>query len=189
MRDTQSLLKLLQLELAAHPPGAPVIKVWITAEPAPPRSAQHGFFLPVTPEAEKLEITLARISAIVGERRAGIARLLDTHHAESFLMDRFVARHRGITKQHLHIVGHEEQPVAADLSSRPCICRSTAEGRPAPSKQTSKERTRRQELQGKVLWSAGPWRSSGDWWMAKTKNRHSQQVQVPGMPVGPRRMG
>jgi len=60
MRDTKVFLKLLQLELAAHPPGAPITKVWIAAEPAPPRSAQRGLFLPVTPEAEKLEITLAR---------------------------------------------------------------------------------------------------------------------------------
>ena len=91
MRDTKVFLKLLQLELAAHPPGAPVTKVWITAEPAPPRSAQRGLFLPVTPEAEKLEITLARISGIVGERRAGIARLLDPHRPNSFQVDRFVA--------------------------------------------------------------------------------------------------
>ena len=24
--------------------------------------------------------------------------------------------------------------------------------------------TDREDLQGKILWSAGPWRSSGDWW-------------------------
>ena len=91
MRDTKVFLKLLQLDLAAHPPGAPVIKMWITAQPAPPRSAQRGLFLPITPEPEKLEITLARISAIVGERRAGIARLLDSHRRESFQIDRFSA--------------------------------------------------------------------------------------------------
>ena len=94
MRDTKVFLKLLQLELAAHPPGAPITKVWITAEPAPPRSAQRGLFLPITPEAEKLEITLARISGIVGERRAGIARLLDTHRRDGFRMERFVARRK-----------------------------------------------------------------------------------------------
>ena len=91
MRDIKVFLKLLQLELASHPPGAPITKVQIAAELAPPRSAQRGLFLPVTPEAEKLEITLARISGIVGERRAGIARLLDTHRRDVFLMDRFVA--------------------------------------------------------------------------------------------------
>ena len=73
MRDPKIFLKLLQLDLAAHPPGAPVCKLWLAAEPARPRSAQRGLFLPITPEAEKLEITLARINGVVGERRAGIA--------------------------------------------------------------------------------------------------------------------
>ena len=84
MRDAKVFLKLLQLDLAAHPPGAPILKLWISAQPAPPRSAQRGLFLPLTPEAEKLEITLARIISIVGERRAGIARLLDTHRPDAF---------------------------------------------------------------------------------------------------------
>ena len=91
MSDAKVFLKLLQLELAAHPPGAPVIKIWITAEPAPPRSAQCGLFLPTSLEPEKLEITLARISGVVGERRAGIAQLLDSHQQDSFRIDRFVA--------------------------------------------------------------------------------------------------
>ena len=56
MRDAKVFLKLLQLELTAHPPGAPVTKVWIAAEPAPPRSAQRGLFLPISPEAERLEL-------------------------------------------------------------------------------------------------------------------------------------
>ena len=84
MRDTKVFLKLLQLDLAANPPGAPVSKIWITAQPAPPRSAQRGLFLPITPEAEKLEITLGRIKAVIGEHRAGIARLLDSHCARKF---------------------------------------------------------------------------------------------------------
>ena len=91
MRDAKVFLKLLQLDLAAHPPGAPVLKLWISAQPAPPRSAQRGLFLPLTPEAEKLEITLARIISIVGEHRAGIARLLDTHRPDAFAMERFAA--------------------------------------------------------------------------------------------------
>ncbi len=92
MRDPKVFLKLLQLDLAAHPPGAPVCKLWITAEPARPRSAQRGLFLPITPEAEKLEITLARITGVVGERRAGIAKLLDTHRPGAFRMERFVSQ-------------------------------------------------------------------------------------------------
>src|SRR3974390_413422 len=90
MRDPKVFLKLLQLDLAAHPPGAPVCKLWLAAEPARPRSTQRGLFLPVTPEAEKLEITLARITGVVGERRAGIVKLLDTHRRDAFQIERFV---------------------------------------------------------------------------------------------------
>ncbi len=112
MRDAKVFLKLLQLELATNPPGAPVTKIWILAEPAPPRSAQRGLFLPLTPEAEKLEITLTRIKAIIGKRRSGIARLQDSHRPQSFQLDRFAVvatdvgkkrlPQRGIGMPHLH---------------------------------------------------------------------------------------
>src|SRR3974377_983636 len=50
MRDPKIFLKLLQLDLAAHPPGAPVCKLWLAAEPGPARSAPRRAFLPITPE-------------------------------------------------------------------------------------------------------------------------------------------
>jgi protein ImuB len=170
MRDSKVLLKLLQLELVAHPPGAPVTKVWITAKPAPPRSAQHGLFLPVSPEAEKLEITLARISSMVGECRAGVARLLDSHRRDSFRMERFVcAPEESKSAKYPTLSDNGGQPLLALRLFRPA-CRlrvRLAEGRPAYlSAATAKNRT---ELQGRILWSAGPWCSSGDWWKENAK--------------------
>ena len=91
MLDAKLFLKLLQLDLNAHPPGAPIIKIHLAAEPARPRSAQGGLFLPPTPEPEKLELTLARITSMVGQNRVGAVELLDTHHPEGFRMRRFVA--------------------------------------------------------------------------------------------------
>src|SRR5271167_1339267 len=111
LRDTKVFLKLLQLELATHPPRAPVTKVSITAQPAPPRSAQRGLFLPISPEVEKLEITLARISSVVGERRAGIARLLDSHR-DSFRMDRFTAAPEESQQPH---------PTTSDIAKQPSL--------------------------------------------------------------------
>ena len=134
MRDAKVFLKLLQLELAAHPPGAPVTKVWITAEPAPPRSAQRGLFLPISPEAERLEITLARISGVVGERRAGIARLLDSHRRDSFRMERFMAAPEEFRRrqQHPTVSDIEEQPPLALRIFRPArqLRVRLSEGRP-----------------------------------------------------------
>src|SRR5260370_41261391 len=90
MLDSKLFLKLLQLDLNANPPGAPIIKIHLIAEPARPRSTQGGLFLPPSPEPEKLELTLARIAGLVGEARVGSLELLDTHRAEGFRMRRFV---------------------------------------------------------------------------------------------------
>ena len=91
MLDTKVFLKLLQLDLNAHPPGAPIVKIHLAAEPARPRSAQGGLFLPPSPEPEKLELTLARIAGMVGEHKVGAVELLDTHHPDGFRMQHFVA--------------------------------------------------------------------------------------------------
>jgi protein ImuB len=178
LRDPKVLLKLLQLELAAHPPGAPATKVWIATEPAPPRSAQRGLFLPVTPEAEKLEITLARISGIVGERRAGSARLLDAHRPHSFQIDRFAPPvEEPKPSPALTMSDIDDWPFLGLRIFRPA-CRLRVrllEGRPvslAADKQTD-----RGKLQGNILWSAGPWRSSGDWWTERAKQESSSHGQ------------
>ena len=170
MRDKNVFLKLLQLDLAAHPPGAPVVKLWISAQPAPPRAAQRGLFLPSSPEPEKLEITLARVNAIVGERRAGIAKLLDTHRRDSFQVERFGKDDKSGS---LTLSDAGSSPPLALRLIRP-VCQlkvQVSAGRPAtltaegtPSVQP--------KLQGSVMWSSGPWRSSGDWW---TQNAGDQQ--------------
>jgi len=159
MREAKVFLKLLQLDLAAHPPGAPVIKVWITAEPAPPRSAQRGLFLPVIPEAERLEITLARVSSVVGERRLGIARVLDTHRRDSS-MERFTAGEPR-PDEGLTIPQNAELPLALRIF-RPALPLqvTVVQGRPA----IVCGGKRPCGLAGEILWSAGPWHSSGDWW-------------------------
>ncbi len=175
MRDSKVFLKLLQLDLAAHTPGAPVTKLWIGAQPAPPRSAQRGLFLPVSPEPEKLEITLARINAIVGEQRAGIARLVDSHRQDSFRVDRFETATEKVTRTvspTMSDISHAP-PLAMRLIRPECHLKvQLSEGRPAwLSAQT--RQTERENLEGMVLWSAGPWRSSGDWWIEKAQGEQS----------------
>ncbi len=170
IRDSKVFLKLLQLELAARPPGAAVLKIWVTAQPAPPRTAQRGLFLPVTPEPERLEITLARISSIVGERRAGIARLLDSHRRESFSIARFTGavNEASRTSSPTMSDGGDHVPLAVRIMrpARPLqVCLSA--GRPdALASEGQAEETK---IQGKVVWSAGPWRSSGYWWTENMK--------------------
>src|SRR5208337_3790059 len=150
------------------------------AEPAPPRSAQRGLFLPITPEAEKLEITLARISGIVGERRAGIARLLDTHRQDSFRMERFVASAEEPKQAQPPTMSEvEEQPPFALRILRPAsqLRVRITEGRPV-SMTAVTQQPGRGELKGGIVWSAGPWRSSGDWWTENAKEAPANQDQT-----------
>src|SRR5690348_262263 len=86
MRSPRVFLKLIELDLEKHSPAAPVLKVSIAAEPARPRTAQNGLFIPLAPEPEKLELTLARIAAVVGEENVGSPELVDTHRPGAFRM-------------------------------------------------------------------------------------------------------
>src|SRR5206468_5450756 len=79
MRQTKPILKLLQLDLEAHSPKAPIVAVRLVLKPVQPRTTQNGFFLPATPAPDKLELTLMRIRDLVGESNVGVPELLNTH--------------------------------------------------------------------------------------------------------------
>jgi protein ImuB len=158
MLDPKLFLKLLQLDLNAHPPGAPIIKIHLVAEPERPRSAQGGLFLPPSPEPEKLELTLARIAGMVGEARVGSLELLDTYRSEGFRMKRFVP---GTAPSRQEGSAEEKSAVAALRMFRPPLRANVTLENGEPVRVVC---SKKKEVQGGVLWKAGPWRSSGDWW-------------------------
>jgi protein ImuB len=163
MRESKSLLKLLQMDLEAHPPTAPTIALSLSLKPVHPRTVQTGIFLPVTPAPDKLELTLARIRGIVGEANVGIPQLLDTHHPQPF---RLVPGppapnpQSRRTSQHSFRYFNPPLPATIDLiNNRPV--RLSAPG-----------------IQGKVLNAAGPWRTSGDWWTSTVWNRDEWDIAL-----------
>jgi protein ImuB len=162
MLDAKVFLKLLQLDLNAHPPGAPIVKIHLAAEPARPRSAQGGLFLPPSPEPEKLELTLARIAGMVGENNVGAVELLDTHHPDGFRMRRFLSEApRKNEREKTPDTSEEKSAVTALRRLRPPLrVQVTLES----SQPVRVACTKKKEVQGEVLWKAGPWRASGDWW-------------------------
>jgi len=168
MLDSRVFLKLLQLDLNAHPPGAPITKIHLSAEPARPRSAQGGLFLPPSPEPEKLELTLARIAGIVGEQKVGAVELLDTHHPEGFRMRRFVAEVARKTPQKRNHDSFEVQSAITALRRFRPPLRADVK---LESGQPVHLASRKKEVQGEVLWRAGPWRFSGDWWEREAWSR------------------
>ena len=176
MLDAKVFLKLLQLDLNAHPPGAPIMKIHIAAEPARPRSAQGGLFLPPAPEPEKLELTLARIAGIVGEQKVGAVELLDTHHPEGFRMRRFVAEvARKIPQKKTPDAAEAQSAVTALRRLRPPVRANVTLENGQPVRLVC---PKKKEMQGEVLWKAGPWRFSGDWWEREAWSRDEWDLAV-----------
>src|SRR5438094_6420889 len=89
MRNPRTFLRLFLLDIESHPPPAPIVAVAITAEPVQPRVLQTGLFIPLAPEPEKLEVTLARLAKLLGAENVGSPELLDTHRPDAFRMKRF----------------------------------------------------------------------------------------------------
>jgi len=175
MLDAKVFLKLLQLDLNAHPPGAPIMKIHLAAEPARPRSAQGGLFLPPSPEPEKLELTLARIAGIVGEQKVGAVELLDTHHPEGFRMRRFVAEvARKTPQKKTHDSAEAQSAITALRRFRPPLRADVKLENGQPVHLIC----RKKEVQGEVLWRAGPWRFSGDWWEREAWSRDEWDIAV-----------
>jgi protein ImuB len=210
MLDAKVFLKLLQLDLQAHPPGAPIVKIHLSADPARPRALQSGLFQPVFPEPEKLELTLARIAGIVGEGRVGSVELLDAHREGAFAVRHFAPaepapvepevkheakqsgnRKKNISMQENDSVSSLEEKLDEDAKQnakeqmsavialrlfRPPLVASVTLREAKPVQMRCLER---EDLAGEIVWTAGPWRSSGDWSEQEGWSREEWDIAVP----------
>ncbi|MGH9615960.1 MAG: DNA polymerase Y family protein [Acidobacteriaceae bacterium] len=150
--DRQLWIKLLHLDLEAHPPQAAIVSLTLTAEPGSTSKVQMGLFSPQLPEPGRLDVTLARIRAIVGEECAGRAMLRDSNKPGEFRMEPFAiptphgaeifcARPRTALRQLrppeiVTVMLHNERPIAFFLKKKRYV----------------------------VEKSYGPWLTNGDWW-------------------------
>lgn len=182
-QDGKVLLKLLQLDLAAHPPSAPVKKVSVEVFPARVRTSQTGLFQPLAPEPAQLEITLARLRAAVGEKdeqdreRVGFPMNTDSHHPDSFQVlsrvEESHARGRKLHGQQKEILDCLSSPQLVLRRFRPPLAAlvelSSERSGPPVSKQTASSKNLPAAvifngIKARVLHACGPWRSSGSWW-------------------------
>jgi protein ImuB len=166
MRDHKVFLKLLLLDIEMHPPQAAVITVSINCEPVKPRVLQNGLFISLAPAPDKLELTLARLSKLVGEQNIGSPVLLDTHRPDAFSMKRFVVTSKEPRKRGKRSSNHQ-----SEVGNRHCLgfrmfrppLRAIVEVSNGLPKQVSAWGKQR-SVYGKVINLAGPWRTTGDWW-------------------------
>ena len=169
MRSPRTFLKLLELDLKEHPPSSPIVKVTISAEPAKPRVTQNGLFIPLSPEPEKLELTLARITALVGPQNVGTPELLDTHRPGAFRM------HGAAIHTSNHSASKRGQECLHHLAFRVFRPPKSAKVQ-APGGQPTYISA--PGIQGKVLVFAGPWRTSGEWWTTEEWSRDEWDIAL-----------
>lgn len=166
MTESKDLMKMLHLELSENPPSNAVLKVWIEVNPVEPRRAQHGLFVPASPEPEKLETTLARVRHFVGKQNVGSPYLLNTYRPDRFVMHAFMPP---------RIVGKEAKTHELRLCLRrfrpPCDARVRLENR-RPAYVVAPG------VRGAVVNSRGPWRMSGNWWSEDVWNRDRWDVAL-----------
>jgi len=150
--DRPLWIKLLHLDLEAHPPEAAIVAVTLTAEPGSTSKVQLGLFSPQLPEPMRLDVTLARIRALVGDECVGSPVLRDTNAPDGFRVEAFKVA-----------VGHScvdtvARPLAAMRQLRP----------PERASVTLRDRQPAsfifRDCRYEVEHAYGPWLAEGDWW-------------------------
>ncbi len=167
--DQRAFLKLLHLDLAAHPPTAPVVEVRLEVNPVKPQAAQSGLFIPGAPEPVKLELTLARIKAIVGPERVGSPELVDTHRPGAFQMAVWGGTPGPQPAPWPASGGKRVQGDPRGPGVRPTIRLALRVFRPPRAARVELDAGQPRfvsaaGIRGRVQERAGPWRTSGDWW-------------------------
>jgi protein ImuB len=178
MRDHKVFLKLLLLDIEMHPPQSAVRSVAINCEPVKPRVLQNGLFIPLAPAPDKLELTLARLSKLIGENNIGSPVLLDTHRPDAFSMKRFVLQTKETRRRKSNPQSAIPNPksIIGFRMFRPPLRAvvETASGWPVQISAWGKQRS----VYGKVVSLAGPWRSTGDWWRKDSWARDEWDVAI-----------
>jgi protein ImuB len=182
MRDHKVFLKLLLLDTEMHPPQSAVKSVSINCEPVKPRVLQNGLFVPLAPAPDKLELTLARLSKLIGENNIGSPAVLDTHRPDAFSMKRFVLkttsekeRRRSKAKNPQSEIRNPKSVFGFRMFRPPLrAVVEVASGWPVQVSAWGKQRS----VYGKVVSLAGPWRSTGDWWRNDSWARDEWDVAI-----------
>lgn len=151
--DRQLWLKLLHLDLEAHPPQAAILAVALSADPGSTSKVQLGLFSPQLPEPARLDVTLARIRAIVGEDCAGHAVLKDSHQPDAFRMEPFTVSSGSAESKPLLA-----RPHPAMRKLRPPESAAVTLREKCPASFTF--RAKHYDVEA----AYGPWRMNGDWW-------------------------
>src|SRR6266404_2585022 len=178
MHNPKTLLRLLLFEIESQPPGAAVVSVTISAEPVKPRVAQTGLFIPLAPEPEKLEVTLARLAKLVGADKVGSPEILDTHRPGAFRMKRFSLSTGQKSRGNRQSTIGKRQCTMGFRVFRPSRGAEVQTMQGRPTRISVHDVSSSRLVRGKITCASGPWRTSGDWWRPDVWARDEWDIAV-----------
>jgi protein ImuB len=166
--EVKPILTLVVLDLEAHPPGAAVTRVAVSAHPIRTQSGQGGLWQPPAPAPRDLVSVLARLAALVGADNLGSPALVDSHRSDAFTMRAFSP----ISEPELG--RRSPDPPRHDGWDHRLALRRM---RPAQRVDVEAMGERPMRVAGRrVLACAGPWRASGEWWDVEAWAREEWDV-------------
>jgi protein ImuB len=189
LRDPKTLRTLVLLDLETNPPVAAIDQVRVLVEPTPGRVTQWTLFERAQPSPEQVSTLLARLKALMGDSHVGSPQLVDSWKPGAFEMATFgfqapaasTAATAATALTAPAALGSPVAPVAPGAPGAPVA--PGAPGAPGPATALRRFRLpvparvhvndgrptrivtdRRGVTGGAVVQSAGPWRTSGEWW-------------------------
>jgi protein ImuB len=167
------LFRMLQTYLETLRTDAPIVTVFLEADPGPREQKQLGLFEVALRDPHQFRETLARLAALLGADRVGTPVLDDSHHPDAFKL------------------------VPPDFENAPTVNESSASGlltalpirrlRPRMNAVIQTEATvlanqpvslRCAAAQGTLRVALGPWRASGQWWESAAWQREEWDVET-----------
>ena len=137
--------------------------------------------MPLGPDPQKLEVTLARIAGIVGAGNVGSPELLDSYRPGAFQMQRFGAAasaratSQTQTAQTQIAEARPESGAASPITLRvfrPPVAATVHLQGDVPA------RVSFGGVRGTVRKASGPWRTSGDWWQPNAWQHDNWDIEM-----------
>ena len=172
MRDPKALRTLALLALESNPAPAGIDRVVVAADPTPGRVIQHSLLTRAVPMPEDLATLMARLDALMGEGRCGSPAVVDTWKPGAYAVASFLPDTTGRDVRPVHLSttpSHSWNTEGVPAKSAAMALRRFRS--PVPARVTVEQgrpvrvvTDRRSLAGGRVDVSAGPWRTSGNWW-------------------------
>jgi hypothetical protein len=175
MRDPKTLRTLILLDLESHPPDAPIDIVRVFIEPTPAKVLQWTLLERATAAPEQVTTLTARLTALMGVGHVGSPVLVDTWRPGAFAMSDFRSQIDDQLKKSDGSIEKQSANRQSAIDQQSEICNLKSALRrfrfPIPvrvvvneGKPVRVQIDRQGFTSSAVTQSAGPWRTSGNWW-------------------------